>query len=181
MGMGKISQQTDLKFRKGFFRVTPRLPDSRVKCRNEAREIGEIEDEACFRSCAGAPMLQRSPGAGVGATPAAKGAAGLAQTWDGQAAGGRRLWGVRGNLDGGSRESQWGSADSGPRGVHPVSLVAAGCCGSQPLSPGRAAGRVPLDDVWQGAWVSAFAHCYLVVFLLRPTSPLCDYVSRSRS
>lgn len=75
--MGKISQQADLKFRKGFFRVTPRLPDSRVKHGNEAREIKEIEDKVCFWSCAGAPMLCRGSSAGVGVAPAAKGLQGL--------------------------------------------------------------------------------------------------------
>lgn len=61
--MGKISQQADLKFRKGFFRVTPRLLNSTVRCGNEAREIREIEDKARFGSCTRAPMLQCGPGA----------------------------------------------------------------------------------------------------------------------
>lgn len=141
--MGKISRQAELKFREGFFRVTPRLPDSRVKCGNEAREIRGIEDEACFRSRAGAPTLRRGPGAGAGAAPAAKGAPGLVEPWDGRAARGRRIWGVQGNLAGGSGGSRWESADSGPHGVHPVALVAAGRCRSPPRSPGRAAGGAP--------------------------------------
>lgn len=36
-----------------------------MKCGNEAREIKEIEDKVCFRSCAGSPGLCHAPSAGV--------------------------------------------------------------------------------------------------------------------